>query len=84
MGVFDPDALDAMRDIYRDVLQELSKLSMPLTDRLRDEIAQEVLHAVRSGDCDRAEIVASLCARATYRQGQVDRLPNDDPDPNLA
>jgi hypothetical protein len=80
MGVFDPEALDAMRDIYRSVLQELSKSALPLTDRLRNEIAQEVLHAVRSGDCNRAEIAASLCARATCRQRHVDGLPNDDPD----
>lgn len=74
MGVYDPDALDVMRSIYRDVLRELSKSSRPLTRRLRDEIAQEVLHMVRTGTSDGAEIVASICERIDDRHSEAKHL----------
>jgi hypothetical protein len=74
MAVYDPEALEKMRSIYRDAVSRLSETSGPPDDVALDTIAQDILCMVIANNRSREAIVSSVCAQVDARRKS--RRPN--------
>lgn len=76
MAVYNPEALELVRGIYREVM--LSEPALDLSDLARDKIAQEILRLVASGRCEREEILAVVLSQIERRNALDRFLPDHD------
>lgn len=70
MAVYDPETLELMQSIYREVM--ISDFDLGLSEREREYVAQEILRMVASGRCEHDEIVMTMRSWVE-RRGIIDR-----------
>ena len=74
MAVYNPETLELMQSIYREVM--ISDFDLGLSEREREYVAQEILRLVASGRCERDEIVRTVRSWVE-RRGIMDRSLDD-------
>lgn len=84
MAVYDPQALEKMRSIYRDVVSRLSAASSDLEEAAFEMIAQDILRMVIANNRSREEIIAAVCTHVDAKRksrresiSDYDDAPND-------
>lgn len=75
MAVYNPETLELMQGIYREVM--ISDFDLGLSEREREYVAQEILRLVASGRCERDVIVMTMRSWLE-RRGIIDRSIDGD------